>query len=76
MAAYLFLMEQLVSKHWDVYDDKESARKTGYKIPLVKGSNMCNWLSQVHLGGGGVDLRCGYALPEPLWAKHLTPLRL
>ena len=26
-AAYLFLMEQLVSKHWDVYDDKESTRK-------------------------------------------------
>lgn len=27
VAAYLFLMEQLVSKHWDVYDDKESTRK-------------------------------------------------
>lgn len=27
VAAYLFLMEQLVSKHWDIYDDKEGTRK-------------------------------------------------
>lgn len=40
VAAYLFLMEQLVSKHWDVYDDRESTRK----IEAIKS----HWLRAAH----------------------------
>lgn len=40
VAAHLFLMEQLVSKHWDVYDDKESTRK----IEAIKS----HWLRAAH----------------------------
>lgn len=39
----MFLMEQLVSKHWDVYDDRESGRK----IQAIKSPSLrCNWLGK------------------------------
>lgn len=68
VAAYLFLMEQLASKHGDVYGDEGSSRKTeavkSHSLRVVSG-----WLAQL---GASWGRRCRIRETQGILGKALN----